>query len=48
MNTANADGIGYNFSKITQLDSRYSLFYTVDSNQVYLYDTHTGTYSLIY
>lgn len=48
MNTANADGIGYNFSKITQLDSRYSLFYTVDENKVYLYDTHTGTYSLIY
>lgn len=48
MNTANVDGVSYNFSKITQLDSRYSLHYTSDENKVYLYDTHTGTYNQIY
>ena len=49
INTANeSDGASYNFSKITQLDSRYSLYYTSDENKIYLYDTYTGTYNQIY
>ena len=49
INTANeSDGASYNFSKITQLDSRYSLYYTNDENKIYLYDTYTGTYNQIY
>lgn len=49
INTANeSDGASYNFSKITQLDSQYSLYYTNDENKIYLYDTYAGTYTQIY
>lgn len=48
INTSNIDGVGYNFSKVVQLDSRYSLYYTSDENKIYLYDTYTGTYNQIY
>lgn len=49
INTANeSDGASYNFSKITQLDSQYSLYYTSDENKIYLYDTYAGTYTQIY
>lgn len=41
-------GAGSIFTKVVQLDSRYSLYYTSDENKVYLYDTHTGTYAQIY
>ena len=51
MNTApvnKVDGVDAIFTKVVQLDSQYSLYYTNDSNRVYLYDTYTGTYSRIY
>lgn len=43
-----ANGAGCNFTKVTQLDSRYSLYYTNDENKIYLYDTYAGTYTQIY
>ena len=45
-NTTN--GANCIFTRTTQLDNRYSLYYTSDENKVYLYDTHTGTYNQIY
>ena len=41
-------GAGSIFTKVVQLDSQYSLYYTSDENKIYLYDTHTGTYNQIY
>lgn len=48
INTSNIDGASYNFFKMTQLDNRYSLYYTNDENKIYLYDNFTGTYNQIY
>lgn len=39
------DGTGCIFSKFTQLDNQYSLYYTNDENKVYLYDKFAGTYN---
>lgn len=57
MNTANhpsqyavngGGGAGNIFTKKTQLDNRYSLYYTSDENKIYLYDNLAGTYNQIY
>lgn len=54
MNTANqytaggGGGAGCIFTKKTQLDNRYSLYYTSDENKIYLYDNLAGTYNQIY
>lgn len=43
-----ANGANCIFTKKTQLDNRYSLYYTSDENKIYLYDNLAGTYNQIY